>query len=188
MKKYFIFAILLSLCCLPLTAEPPTAAEQDAHLKTPEVLAKLEAYRFDKFILEVAIATYVDGGATARIDTREFLGLVDKWGFPKYPEKTAILPSDTDLVTALKVFVQENETYLIEPNVYLGTWINPQNNQYYLDIMAAYDSREEALRLAKEHSRKGGRRIVALYHFLTDETYYINWSEEEDRVPEPAKH
>jgi len=52
----------------------------------------LERYYFEKYILEVSIATLERGGVTSKVDTYQFLNPIDAWGMPKYPDKTVILP------------------------------------------------------------------------------------------------
>jgi hypothetical protein len=134
---------------------------------------RLREYRFDRYVLDVAIATLEHGGVTARLDTGEFLRAADMWGFPKYPSRTAILPPASDLVGALKAFIRHNEPLLLEPKCWLGTWINPTNGCCYLDITTSCADLDEARRVAQELSARDGRKIVALYNAGRNQTIYL---------------
>jgi hypothetical protein len=134
---------------------------------------RLRDYRFERYVLDVAIATLEHGGVTARLDTGEFLRAADVWGFPKYPSRTAILPPASDLVAELKAFIRHNEPLLLEPNCWLGTWINPANGCCYLDITMSCADLDEARRVARELSARDGRKIVALYNAGRNQTIYL---------------
>ena len=135
--------------------------------------SQLARYHFDKYVLEVAIATLEQGGVASRPDTYQFLPSTDTWSFPKYPGRTAILPPDVDLVAELKAFIAANEPFLTEPDCWLGTWINPQTNHFYLDVATACADLDEARRTALEVSARAGRKIVALYNSKRKETVYL---------------
>lgn len=138
-----------------------------------QLATKLKHYYFEKYILDVAIATLERGGATSRVDTYQFLAPIDAWGFPKYPGKTAILAPDSDLTEGLAHFIQANHTSLCEPDAWLGTWINPRTHCCYLDITAIYpyleEARQEAFRLSQQESRS----VMALYNFKHDQVIYL---------------
>ncbi len=135
--------------------------------------SQLVRYYFEKYVLEVAIATLEQGYSASKLDTYQFLSPVDAWGFPKYPSKTAILPPQVDLVDELKIFISANESVLKEPDCWLGTWINPQTQYFYLDITTSCSNLDEAKRKALEISEREGRRIVALYNSKRNETIYL---------------
>ena len=139
----------------------------------------IRAYSFERYVLDVAIATLQYGITTSNIDSYQFLEPVDAWGFPKYPGRTAIVPPGEDLATALKRFIFDNGSSLREPDAWLGTWINPQTDHYYLDITTSYQDFDEAKQIAIEIGEKEGRRIVALYNSRRQETVYLK-----DNVPE----
>src|SRR6516162_2605325 len=98
----------------------------------------LEQYNFEKYILEVSIATLERGGVTTNPNTYQFLAPIDGWGLPKYPEKTAILPPEANIAEELIRFIQVNTKYLQESDVWLGTWINPNTKCCHLDITKIY--------------------------------------------------
>ncbi len=50
----------------------------------------LKQYYFEKYLLDVSIATLERGGVTSNVDTYEFLPPIDAWGFPKYPGNTTV--------------------------------------------------------------------------------------------------
>jgi hypothetical protein len=138
-----------------------------------EFKSRLDRYIFEKYVLEVAIATLESGGTASRLETYQLLSPVDAWEFPKYPGKTAILPPDVDLVNAVKDFIFENEGLLREEDCCLGTWVNPQTQHFYLDISTSQSDLNEAKRLALEISGREGRRIVALYNSKQNRTVYL---------------
>jgi hypothetical protein len=135
--------------------------------------SQLAQYYFEKYVLEVAIATLEHGVAASKLDTYQFLSPVDAWGFPKYPGKTAILPPDVDLVDELKTFITVNEALLRESDCWLGTWINPRTEYFYLDITTSHPDLNQAKRMALEISEREGRMIVALYNSKRNETIYL---------------
>ena len=135
--------------------------------------SQLARYYFEKYVLEVAITTLEHGVAASKLDTYQFLQPVDTWGFPKYPGKTAILPPEVDLVDELKNFISAHESLLRETDCWLGTWINPQTQHYYLDITTSHHDLNEARRMALEIGDREGRRIVALYNSKRNETIYL---------------
>jgi hypothetical protein len=138
-----------------------------------QLKSQLAQYYFDKYVLEVAIATLEAGITASKLETYEFLAPIDAWGFPKYPSKTAILPPKADLINELKKFISANERFLREPDCWLGTWINPQTQHFYLDITTSCHDLNEAGRTALEISQREGRRIVALYNSKRNETVYL---------------
>ncbi len=135
--------------------------------------SQLARYYFEKYVLEVAIATMELGLAASKLDTYQFLLPIDAWGFPKYPSKTAILPPEVDLVDELKNFISTNEPLLRKPDCWLGTWINPRTQHFYLDITTSCNDLNEAKRIALEISDQEGRKIVALYNSKRNETFYL---------------
>ena len=135
--------------------------------------SQLARYHFDKYVLEVAIATLEQGGVASRPDTYQFLPSTDTWSFPKYPGRTVILPPHVDLVAELKTFIVANETFFLEPDCWLGTWIDPQTDHFYLDVATACADLDEARRIALEVRARAGRKIVALYNSKRKETVYL---------------
>jgi hypothetical protein len=138
-----------------------------------EFQSQLAQYYFEKYVLEVAIATLEQGVAASKLDTYQFLPPVDAWGFPKYPSKTAILSPAVDLVGELKNFIAANETFLREVDSWLGTWINPRTQHFYLDITTSHHDLNEAKKMALEIGNREGRSIVALYNSKRNETIYL---------------
>jgi len=135
--------------------------------------SKLARYRFEKYVLEVAIVTLENGGVASRPDTYQFLPPTDTWSFPKYPDRTAILPPEIDLAAELKTFIAANEPFLREPDCWLGTWINPRTGHFYLDVATGCEDLNEARRTVLEFSARAGRQIVALYNSKRKETMYL---------------
>jgi len=134
---------------------------------------RLDGYYFERYVLDVAITTLERGGVASKPETCELLPPVDSWSFPKYPHKTAILSPDVDLVEEIKKFIATNKAYLKEPGCWLGTWINPYTKHYYLDVTTSRDDLDQAREVARETSRREGRKIVALYNSKRDQTVYL---------------
>src|SRR5271157_5171542 len=130
----------------------------------------LEQYNFEKYILEVSIATLERGGVTTNPNTYQFLAPIDAWGLPKYPGKTTILPREANIAVELIRFIRVNSTFLKEPDVWLGTWINPNTKNCHLDITTIYPTLEEAKREAFLRSMQESRNIVAIYNFKQNQT------------------
>ena len=130
-------------------------------------------YAFENYILKVVRATFEQGGTTSQLEGYELLPLMDAWQFPKYPSRTVILPPQADLVEGLKNFISANELFLRETDCWLGTWIHPQTNCFYLDITTSCKDLHEARRMALEISAREGRRIVAIYNSMRKETIYL---------------
>jgi hypothetical protein len=135
----------------------------------------LETRHFENYILDICIATIERGGVTSKIDTGQFFSSTEAWGLPKYPDRTVILPPETDLVQEIMTFISVNESYLREPDCWLGTWIDPSTGHCYLDITAIYSCLEDARREAIFLSQNAQRKIVALYDFKREETVYLSW-------------
>lgn len=128
---------------------------------------------FERYIKEIAHATLQSGGVAFKLDTCKFLPPMDIWAFPKYPGRTAILPPDVNLIEGLRHFILTNERFLREPDCWLGTWINPQTHDFYLDIATGCQSLDEARGMALEASQREGRRIVAIYNSKQKRTVYL---------------
>ena len=135
--------------------------------------SQLARDKFEKYVLEVVADTLANGGTASRLDDYQLSPPVDAWEFPKYPDRTMILPAEADLVDELRKFIAANETHLREPGCWLGTWINPQTGCFYLDITIRCNDLDEARKLALEFSERAGRRIVALYNSRCRETVYL---------------
>ena len=121
----------------------------------------------------IAAATLKDGGAAFELNSYRFLEPMDIWSFPKYPNRTAILPGTTDLIAALGDFITKNERFLREPDCWLGTWIHPQTGDLYLDIATGREDLDEARQSALEASQRDRRKIVAIYNSHKKLTIYL---------------
>jgi hypothetical protein len=150
--------------------------EEDAEYENETSSAiRLEKMYFEKYVLDICIATIERGGVTSKIDTNQFFSSTEAWGLPKYPDRTVILPPGADLVQEITTFIAQNEIYLMEPDCWLGTWIHPSTGHCYLDITAIYSCLEDARREAIVLSQRAQRKIVALYDFKREETVYLSW-------------
>lgn len=136
--------------------------------------ALLKSYYFERYVLDVCIATMERGGVTSKINTYQFFSSTEGWGVPRYPDRTVILYPGTDLPNAIAAFIHENRTSLREPDCWLGTWIDPDTGNCYLDITAIHWCLEEALREAIVLSQSAQRKIVALYDFKNEQPIYLS--------------
>lgn len=134
----------------------------------------LEQYQFERFVLDLAIATLKYGGVTSQLPTYKFLDPIDAWGLPKYPDKTLILNPEANIAEGLHNFIQTNEIFLREPDTWLGTWINPNTLCCYVDVTLICPRLEEARREAIQRSQEGKRPVLALYNFKYNKTLYLN--------------
>lgn len=108
--------------------------------------------------------TKESGGVTFDLRKKVSLEKLDFWYFPKYPSKTKILPLSVNLHEELEKFVDENKMFLLEPDCFLGTWINPKNKKYYLDITTCVGDLGKAREFCAEISKREKRKIVSIYN------------------------
>jgi hypothetical protein len=127
----------------------------------------------NKYISDIVKATIDRGGATTKIDTQEFLSDIDCWVFPKYPQKTCILLPTANLVFEISKFISQNEDLFKDADWWLGTWFNPNNKQYHIDIVTIESTLEEACKMALEICNKCENKIIALYNPGLGESYYL---------------
>lgn len=129
----------------------------------------LEHYRFEKYVLDLCIATVERGGVTSNVRTRQLHPAIDAWSVPKYPEKTLILPPGTNLLPGITTFIQKNRAALYLPDSWLGTWINPFTRCCHLDITEIYVDLDEARNQALQR-----KQVLALYNFKHNQTIYLH--------------
>lgn len=134
----------------------------------------LEHYYFERFLLEISIATLERGGVTSSLHTYEFLASIDAWGLPKYPDRTLILPPEASIAEGLRSFIQKNTSHLYAPGAWLGTWIHPLTHDCHLDVTEICPTLEEARRAAQMHSLSKQQGIVALYNFKHNLTVFLS--------------
>ncbi len=144
----------------------------------------LGEYAFEKYVLEMCIATIERGGVTSKLDTYEFVSSIEAWRLSIYPDKTVILSPGANLRQEITAFIEKNETSLRGPNCWLGTWINPDTGDCYLDMTVLYFRLEDAKREAIEVNKNARRKIVALYDFQHERSLYL-WDERERAVSLP---
>lgn len=129
---------------------------------------------FTIYLENVVARTLKEGGTASHPFHCKFLPVRDLWSFPKYPSKTAILPPTVDLLDALKDFISRNEPFLRETDCWLGTWINPNTGEYYLDIATGMADLSEAQRAAKQAGENEGRKIVAIFNPQLHQTIFLD--------------
>ena len=156
---------------LPTILLPRTEKDENTATAWPDTLLK-NCY-FERYLLDVCIATMERGGVTSNINTYQFFPSTEAWGVPKYPDRTVILYPGTNLPRAIAVFIGANGNLLREPDCWLGTWIDPATGNCYLDITAIHLCLEEALREAIVLNQSAQRKIVALYDFKREQSIYL---------------
>ena len=125
------------------------------------------------YLERVSELTLEQGWAVSNSVTKEFLHQADAWGFPKYPDRTVILPPDADLIEALGSFIVANAVHLQEANCWLGTWVQPRTGDIYLDITTSCKDLHETLRVTARINATSKRRIIAVYNSSLDKTVYL---------------
>lgn len=126
------------------------------------------------YLAEVASRTIDLGGSASRPSTGEFLPDQDLWCFPKYPSKTAILPFSANLPEELQKFIVVNSSLLNQPDCWLGTWLNPNTRDFYLDIATGVEDFEEAKTYAIQAGKTENRQVVAIFNPLKKRTIFLN--------------
>lgn len=96
----------------------------------------------------------------------------DEWYFPALPDETAIVQPE-QLERTFEDFAAKHKDKLLEDNMYLGVWLNPESNEYYFDINTAVADAREAIELAKQINTSSKRQILALYNPKRDRTVYL---------------
>jgi len=130
--------------------------------------------RFEVYLAEVAARTIKEGGTASKPHVCEFLPVQDLWCFPKYPSKTIILPQTANILDALRRYIAQNETALNESDCWLGTWVNPQTGDFYLDVSTGIAGLEKAKRIAIQVGKQEGREIVAMFNPMQNQTIFLN--------------
>ncbi|HNF94796.1 MAG TPA: hypothetical protein PLQ75_09120 [Anaerolineales bacterium] len=128
---------------------------------------------FEEYINEVTRKTIQEGGSASKPSSCIFLPIQDLWCFPKYPAKTSIFPPHINLAEELKNFIEKNITFLDEEDCWLGTWVNPQTGEYYLDISTGIENLEAARSFAIQAGQKDGREIVAMFNPRQRHTIFL---------------
>ena len=128
---------------------------------------------FKRYLEAVAEKTLQHGGTASNPVALEFLPIRDLWCFPKYPSKTAILPPTANLTAELESFIDQNRKSLNEADCWLGTWVNPQTGDYYLDVSTGIKGLEAARETAIRVGNNEGRKIAAIFNPARNETIFL---------------
>ena len=128
---------------------------------------------FKRYLEAVAEKTLQYGGTASNPVALEFLPIRDLWCFPKYPSKTAILPPTVNLTAELESFIDQNKKLLNEDDCWLGTWVNPQTGDYYLDVSTGIKGLEAARETAIRVGNNEGRKIAAIFNPARNETIFL---------------
>lgn len=131
---------------------------------------------FEKYLNQIVQKTIQEGGSASRPSSCTFLPIQDLWCFPKYPAKTSILSPHINLADELRKFIAENEIFLDEKDCWLGTWVNPQTGEYYLDVSTGIEEMEAARTSALQAGQKDGRDIVAMFNPKQNRTIFLKLS------------
>lgn len=120
----------------------------------------------DQIVSRIVARTIADGGATYSFKKAEMLEVANVWLYPQFPGLTKIVPVE-DLSTELAHFISDYQTVLDNDALYIGTWINPDNQQCYIDVITFAQTQEEALSNARHLSQDQGRQVVSIYNPAT---------------------
>lgn len=124
------------------------------------------------FVGTIIDTTIKNGGVTVDCVKQQVLSPDDSWYFPRWPEHTQIVAREVLGVTIYN-FIQTHNEELSEPDIFLGTWFNPKNQRYYIDLNTRASDLSTAKTLAELYSLEGKRQIVSIYNSLTQETVYL---------------
>ena len=125
------------------------------------------------YLKKIQELTLAQGWAVSKPNTEEFLRPINAWGFPKYPDRTVILPPVIDFGLALEAFIRANTAQLEEPDCWLGTWQHPRTGDIYLDVTTSCAQLSEALELTARSNAVSKRKIIAVYNSQLDKTVYL---------------
>ncbi len=125
------------------------------------------------YLERVRELTLEQGWTVSSPVTEGFLRQADAWGFPKYPDRTVILPPDADLIAALGSFIVTNTVFSQETNCWLGTWVHPETGKIYLDVTTSCKGLEATLRQVAQINTVSKRQIIAIYNSSLDKTVYL---------------
>ena len=128
---------------------------------------------FETYLSNVARKTLQEGGSASKPSSCMFLPVQDLWCFPKYPAKTSILSPSVNLVEELRSFIERNKALLDEEDCWLGTWINPETKEYYLDVSTGIQELEKARSFAIQAGIKDDREIVAMFNPKQKRTIFL---------------
>lgn len=117
----------------------------------------------EQIINQIVARTTADGGATYNVKRAEMQDLANIWLYPQFPGLTKITPAE-NLAAELIHFLSDYATVLDNDDLYVGTWINPENDQCYIDVIAYANTKEEALAKAQHLSEDQGRQVVSIYN------------------------
>lgn len=123
-------------------------------------------------INQITTRTMADGGATYNLQAKTMLDTANVWLYPQFPGLTRVVAAE-DLVAELEHFINDYTTVLDNKDLYLGTWINPQNNQCYIDVIAVASTQQEATQKAKHLSDDQGRNVISIYNPATRQVLNI---------------
>ena len=127
----------------------------------------------ESYLIEIARRTIQEGGSASKPSSCSFLPIQDQWCFPKYPARTSILPPSVDLVDELRNFISRNVELLNEDDCWLGTWVNPQTGEYYLDVSTGIEDQDIAVASATLAGKKEGRDVVAIFNPKQNRTIFL---------------
>lgn len=97
----------------------------------------------------------------------------DFWYYTLLPDQTLICGHDK-LKPAFLDFVNKHQGELSKSDRFLGIWLNPEDNMFYIDVNARAKSPEETLQRVDNINRSSARQIIAAYNPAKDETLEIN--------------
>jgi hypothetical protein len=126
----------------------------------------------DELLHQIVARTLAHGGATFDLATLAFESPGDFWYFPRYPSRTRIV-DQRRLPEEIPAFIERNREVCTGADLWLGTWINPQSGQCYLDLTMRLAGKDQALREARRVSEADGRKIVTMYNPGLGRTEYV---------------
>jgi len=89
-----------------------------------------------------------------------------------HPEREQVMDASKLRPDMLRQYVKENRDLLTKPGNYLGGWLD--GDKVYLDVSTVVESKQEAVRLGKEHDQ------IGVYDIKAGETVIVKSKGAED--------
>jgi hypothetical protein len=101
---------------------------------------------------DVLKSTLNEGGATYNLVSKKNLVGTKAYAVAVHPDRELILDHEPT-VEEIRDYVNKNRDLLRLSHKSLGTWRNPDNGQFYLDIVETHPDLNKALEIARKHNQ-----------------------------------
>jgi hypothetical protein len=101
---------------------------------------------------DVLKSTLNEGGSTYNLVSKKNLVGTKAYAVAVHPDRELILDHEPT-VEEIRAYVNKNRDLLRLPHKSLGTWRNPDNGQFYLDIVETHTDLDKALEIGRKHNQ-----------------------------------